>query len=225
MNQTPYIMKDTIGLSLIAGIIFMSGFVFLEPTVGLAVEDQVVITQTVTSGISISSPADVTMSQALTVSADTSVGTSTWTVTTNNVTGYTLSVSASSTSPCPLNTASIMRKSLCDISTASGFTDIATTSKAVWSVTSDYAFGYSAFGNDTTGHGTGSQCSSTANVPSSTLLYQGFNGTTLIQIASSSVKTGTSGTATNVCYAVEQDAVFAPSGTYKATTTATAVVQ
>jgi len=52
-------IKEIIAASLIAGVLMLSGFVFIEPAISLAVEDQVVINQAVTSGITISSPSDI----------------------------------------------------------------------------------------------------------------------------------------------------------------------
>jgi len=217
--------KLSVLVAAVLTVIMSLGFIMFEPQLGLAVEDQVVVNQSVTSGIAITSPSDVTMSRAITSAANTSVGTSTWTVTTNNQAGYTLSLSASSTAGCADKGGEGTLDALCDVATGEAFTDVASSTKATWSVTSDYAFGFSSTGTDVTGWGTGSVCESTVHIPSATLFYQGFDGTNLIEIASSTSVTGTSGTATDVCFAAEQNGVFAPSGSYQATTTATAVVQ
>lgn len=220
--------RDFAGAILAVAMVVLAAFVALEPAIASAVEDQVVVTQEVTAGITISSPSDTSMSRALTVTDSTSIGTTTWTVTTNSQSGYTMSLTASSTAGCDSESAQdsdTVPDTLCDVGNGEAFNDLATTSKATWSVTNDYQFGYSAVGNDVTGHGTGSSCGET-HTPSTTLTYQGLDGTnTSYQVASSTSETGTTGTGTDVCWAVEQQGVFAPSGSYQATTTATAVVQ
>ena len=160
--------------------------------------------------ISISAPTNITM-DALTITQNSAVATTTWTVITNDAAGYTLSVNASQ-APAMKN-----------LATGATFADQGATT-TVWSVSNAYAFGFSATGANTTGFGTGSQCApTTANVPSTTLWWRGFSGATTIQVASSSAATAQAGTATTVCLADAQNTVFAPSGTYVATTTATAV--
>ncbi len=200
---------NVLSLSLVVSVLAFSAFVGLEPRLAAAVSDSVTVTQDVTAGISISSPADVTMN-ALTTTQNTSVGTSTWTVITNNAAGYTLGVKADYTG-----------KTAALTSSTDQFADYATSSPSLWSVTNNYMFGFAPFGNDTTGYGTGTLCESANDTPSTTLYYVGFYSADR-QIASSSSETTQAGTATTVCYATEQDTVWAPSGTYTATITATA---
>ncbi len=221
-------MKEIIGGSLAVSMVMFSGFTVLEPQFVSAVtttQDQVVVSQTVTSDISITSPADTSMSRALTTTEDTAVGTTTWNVKTNSRTGYTMTIAASSTAGCQDHDGLGVPDALCDKNTGEAFNDIATTSKATWSVSNGYFFGWSALGNHTTGFGTGSFCNAAAHVPSTTLLYQGFDGTRTYQFASSTSETNQAGTDTNVCFAVEQETVYAPSGSFQATTTATATIQ
>lgn len=204
-----YIMEDTMGevgtgVSSSANYILKAGYQQMQG-----------------SYLSLSAPTDITMTP-LSLSQNTAVGSAGWTVITDNGAGYTLSINASSTSPCPLNAGGV-RNALCNMSTSNAFTDLATTSKTTWAVSSAYKFGYSVFGNDTTGHGTDADCIAGTDVPSATLLWQGFDGTKLIEIASSTSRTSPSGTVSTLCVAVEQNSVFAPSGTYQATTTATLI--
>jgi len=163
------------------------------------------------STISISSASGITLS-ALTITQDTAVGSTTWTVTTDNPAGYSLSVKASAS---PALTDSGAGNSFAD------YTETVAGSPETWSVTNAYEFGFSAFGADVDGYGTDTDCAAGFNVPSATLLWEGFS-TTDIEIASSSAST-VSGTDSTLCVATEQDTVFAPSGTYTATITATAV--
>ncbi|MCK5022167.1 MAG: hypothetical protein KAR54_02890 [Candidatus Pacebacteria bacterium] len=211
LNFTSFFAKTLI-LCLFVFIFIFYGFALFEPSRVMAVTDEVVVSQTVTSGITISSPDDITLT-ALSLTQNSAVGSTTWTVITNNQAGYTLSVKASS-SPA-----------LVDSTTSESFTDYTSSGKEAWSVSDAYEFGWSAFGDDVTGHGTDTNCVATTDVPSSTLLWEGFNGTADIQMGSSTSETIQAGTDTTLCVATEQDTVFAPSGTYAATLTATAVVQ
>ncbi len=166
------------------------------------------------SSISISSAPDITMNP-LTISQNSSVGSTTWNVATSNTTGYLLNV-RSLTSPA-----------LVDSSTGESFADYTESSPGVkeqWSVSNAYEFGFSAFGDDVSGYGTDTDCSSGADVPSATLLWEGFS-TSNIEMASSSLPTPSSGTDSTLCVATEQDSVFAPSGNYTTVIVATAVTQ
>jgi hypothetical protein len=187
----------------------------LEPATASAAvaSSSVVITLNVTQGISISSPINSSMSATLGVAQNSAVGTTTWTVITNDVAGYTLSVNATNTPAMKTGSASVA--------------DYQTTGTPnTWSVSSgNAAFGYSAFGTDvpTGTWGTGALCSGASgpNATSTTLKYEGFT-TSPFQVASRAATTTPSGIATTVCYAVEQNNVFIPSGTYTATIVATA---
>ena len=172
----------------------------------------VVITLNVTSGISINAPASSTMSTNLSVAQNSAVGTTTWIVTTNDVNGYTLALNATS-APAMTQGAT------------SSIADYQTGAPNTWTVANGAAFGYSAFGSDvSTGTwGTGSVCSgaSGSNATSTTLKYKGFT-TSPFTVASRAATTTFSGSPTTVCYAVEQNNFFVPSGTYQATIVATA---
>ncbi len=197
--------------------------------------DNVLVTLDVTTGITISNGADVIMSPDLGISANSSIGNSSWIVRTNSVNGYQLSVKA--------NTAPALKSatnSFADYPEATGTcSDPLQTTKAtceavpaIWTPTpetwnvpaSTYAFGYSAYGADTTPigkWGSGSSCGS-GGVPLGTLNYAGFTTNNNI-IATSNTVTSTSGATTNICFAAEQKNVYAPSGTYHATIIATAM--
>lgn len=93
----------------------------------------------------------------------------------------------------------------------------------VWSVASgDKEFGYSAYGTDTaTGTwGTGDSCGS-AGAPTGTAKYVGLLATDKTVATRSSV-TPFAGIDTTLCFAAEQNAVYADSGRYTAVVTATA---
>jgi hypothetical protein len=194
-------------------LVLVFAFIALEPLVAHAVSDDVVVTQAVTAGISITDGAAITMT-ALSTSQNTAVGTSAWTVSTNNATGYTLSVAASTTAALKDGS-----KEFAD------YTPAVAATPETWSVNSAYEFGFSARGTDvTTGTwGTDADCVNATNVPSSTLKWRGFDGATGITVASNSSTTSTTGTATSLCVATEQNGIYAPSGSYTATITGTAI--
>lgn len=213
LRYTQSMKKIVNVLSLVLTLALMLSTAYLtfesNEAIALSATDTVVITLTVDAGISITDAPNRSMSQSLGVAADTAVASSTWNVKTNNALGYALSVRASTTPAMQSGSNSI--------------TDYQTGSPNTWSVTNDARFGYSAYGTDvSTGTwGTGSNCQAAAHVPSASLNYKGFT-TTNFQIATRSATTTTAGIDTTVCYAVEQDTFYIPSGTYTATIIATA---
>ena len=189
----------------------------LEPiTVGAVTQSSsAVITLNVTTGIAISSPGNSTMSTSLGAAQNSAVGTTTWNVSTNNLIGYNLT----------LNATSAPAMQLASTTASSTIPDYQTGAPNLWSVASgNSAFGYSVFGTDSpTGTwGTGAACSGVnANATSTTLKYKGFT-TSPVLVANRSATTTIAGVNTTVCYAVEQNGVYIPSGTYQATIVATA---
>jgi len=173
----------------------------------------VVVTLNVDTGISISAPGNSNMSTHISVAQNSAVGTTTWTVTTNDVNGYTLGLNATSTPAMQQNSTTTIA-------------DYQTGAPNTWSVTNGAAFGYSAFGSDvatsTWGNAT-SSCSggTNGNATSTVLKYKGFT-TSPSTVASRSATTTFAGSSTTVCYAAEQNNFFIPSGTYQATIVATA---
>ena len=208
-------IKKIIGVVSISLLLVQVIYVYsIEPRVVTAATatDAVVVTLTVDSGISITSPTDVTMAPNISMSANGSIGSATWNVKTNNTAGYTLAVKASA-SPALVSGGN----SFAD------YTEVAAGTPELWSVpASNKEFGFSARGTrvNTTTWGTGADCGS-AGAPNATLKYIGFE-TADRQISTSSTFTTTSGEDTVLCLAAEQDTVYAPSGTYTATITATA---
>lgn len=208
-------MKKILSATFISLFLIQVLYVFIfETTIVSAAtaSDNIVVTLNVDAGITISDGAAVTMSPNLGTSVNGSIGSSSWLVKTNNTTGYKLDVKASA-SPAL-------------VSGGNSFADYTETSIGVpetWSVPlSAKEFGYSAYGNDTltATWGTGAGCGS-SGAPLGTMKYVGFK-TTDKTIATTGVPTPYAGTTTNICFAVEQDTVYAPSGTYTATITATA---
>jgi hypothetical protein len=199
----------------VISILILFLFVQLYPLAeyAFAVTDDVIVTLDVDSGITISDGAAVTMAPHIGVSANGSIGSSSWTVVTNGADGYTLAVKASA-SPALVSGGN----SFAD------YTETAAGTPELWSVGSGAKeFGYSAYGTDTaTGTwGTSASCGA-AGVPAAAQKYVGFLITDKI-IATRAITTPIAGIATTICFAAEQDTVFAAAGTYTATITGTAV--
>ena len=178
----------------------------------VSVTDDVIVTLQVDEGITITSPLDVTMSPNLGVSSNSSIGSASWTVKTNGVNGYSLTIT-SLTNPALQS----------GVNSFANYTETVAGTPELWSVPAgSKEFGYSAFGTDTPADwGTGSSCGS-GGIPTATLK---FNGTSTANdpIATRATVTPTSGIDTTICFAAEQDTIYAPSGTYTATITATAM--
>lgn len=208
------IFKKVLSISLISLLSFSALYVVVEPVVvsALTATDSIVVTLTVDSGITISTGSDVTMSPNLGVTSDTSTGSSSWIVKTNHATGYTLGVKAS-TSPALASGSN----SFAD------YTEATAGTPDLWTLaTGAKEFGYSAYGDDVPDAtwGTGSSCGSGATIPTD-LKYVGTKITDKV-IATRNSVTPTAGITTNICFAAAQKDVYAPSGTYTATITATA---
>jgi len=211
-----YTIKSTFATVSAMTLVVVGVLPAFEPVIASAVTDDVVVTQVVDSGISITSPADVAMSRNLSLTANSATAGTTWNVKTTNATGYTLSVNASAAPAMSDGTNSF-----------ADYTEATSGTPDTWSVSNAYEFGFSAFGSDVAAaYGTDTSCDGgVAHTPSANLKWRGFTGTTAIQVASSGSATAQAGTDTTVCFATEQDTVNAPSGTYTATITATAVTQ
>ncbi len=183
-----------------------------ETVIAATATDNVIVTLDVTTGITISNGADVTMVPNIGVASDGSIGTSSWVVKTNAVNGYTLAVKASA-SPALVS----------GPNSFADYTETVLGTPEAWSIASSTKeFGYSAYGTDTaTGTwGTAASCGA-GGVPNVAQKYVGFQ-TTDKTIATRASVTPTSGITTNICFAAAQNAIYAPSGTYTATITATA---
>lgn len=203
---------------LIVSVLLLTAFTYLPSYVWAqtSAEDSVLITLTVEAGILISSPSDTSMSRSLGVAADSAIASTTWTVRTNNITGYNLTLKATSSPAMKNNASSTVYVS-----------DFSTTTPTTWSVPSaSSSFGFSAYGTDvnTTTWGSDADCQAgDAHTPSATLKYSAFTTSTSSVVATRANTTPYAGIATTVCYAVGQNGYYIPSGTYTATIVATAV--
>ncbi len=226
MNPTlikvPAILIQPISLALAASLLLFAIFPTLEPAflTAATATDSVVVTLNVAAGISITSPADSTMSTTIGISTNKAIATTTWNVKTNNAAGYTLALKSATSSTPAMKQDSDNTKVIADNVAGA-------TTPALWSVGASTAeFGYSGYGTDvSTGtYGSDSSCGATST-PSTALKYTSLR-TTDRTLASRASTTTQSGIDTVVCYAVEQgSSFFIASGTYTATVTATATTQ
>lgn len=207
-------MKKVIASSVISLLFVQMIYLVVEPTIATALTaaDTVIVTLTVDSGITITAPGDVTMAPNIGVVTNGSIGSVVWNVKTNHATGYTLGVKSSST-PALVSGGN----SFAD------YTEAVNGTPEVWSVASGAKeFGYSAYGTDTptATWGTSVSCGA-AGVPAGAQKYAGFELTDLT-VATRNTITTPAGIDTTVCFAAEQNNIYANSGTYTATVTATA---
>ncbi|HEU0085348.1 MAG TPA: hypothetical protein VFQ59_00080 [Candidatus Paceibacterota bacterium] len=204
-----------VSTSLLALVLLQGAYLALEPAAVGAVTDEVVVTLVVDAGITISDGGNVTMAPNLGLISNSSIGSSLWTVVTNDTDGYTLAVKASASPALVSATSSI-----------ADYTETVNGTPEAWSIASGAKeFGFSAHGTDTdtVAWGTAASCGA-AGVPDASQKYVGFK-TTDKQIATRNAITPIAGVNTSICFAAAQNGVFADSGTYTATITATALVQ
>jgi len=213
-------MIKTVTANLIIFSLVITLISVTQPATLNAVDDSINVNLTVDSGISITSPSDVTMSN-LGTSVNTSTGSAIWNVKTNDPDGYSLSVRASA-SPAMVSGGN----SFLD------YTEATPGTPDTWSVDSGtIQFGFSGLGTDVvnvnsdrfaaTGQTTCDNGSASSTV-NSTIRFLGFE-TSNQTLATRSATTTTSGVNTTICFAAGQNGVYAPAGTYQAVITATAV--
>jgi hypothetical protein len=224
--------KEFTHATLAVMLVLTASFVALEPQISGAAsnQDQHVLTQNVTEGISINITSNTaSMNPDLSLTENVSATFFRMTVTTNAQAGYSMSVTASSTAGCTDHDGQGVPDALCDPVTGESFNDLSTTTRQLWATATStggdgYFFGFSAGGNDVSGFGSGGQFCTSNGLPYPDKLYQGFDGeNTSYEIASTTSETSTSGSVSRLCLAAEQVNVFAPSGVYYATTTVTAM--
>ena len=214
-------VKEIISLTLITSIASAFGYVNFEPEiVGAATaNDPVVVTQAVTSEISISSPADVTMSPDIAgTTGGTGNGSATWTVITNDTTGFILALKAGAT-PALASGAD----------TFAEYTEAGAVPDYTWSVasaasefgytveaatTADLAAGFKDNGSDT--------CGGAGSLDTADVCWDGFT-TSDATVINRSSETGGAGEAEVVKFRAQSGAShFQEEGSYTATITATA---
>ena len=224
-------IKKIIAASVISLVLIQLVYIAMEPTIVDANTQtaNVVVTLNVTSGVSISNTTSnlTTMTPNMGVGQHKSIGQSSFIVTTNSATGYTLSMNAS-TAPALKNGA---------VDSFADYTPTVVNTPELWSVSSGTKeFGYSVYsvlGSDHTtavgdvatatwGNKTGTTCGTPGTgVTDATLKYRDFT-TSTVQVGSRASVTPVSGIETFICFGAEENNVFASAGTYTATITATA---
>lgn len=222
-------IKEAMSLSLIISVAVIFSFVSLEPQLIMATgpgagpyEDQITITQSVTAEISITSPSNVSMSPAIPGMTGSggapSTGQAEWTVITNNNTGFSMTLIASSS---PAMQGNSQGDSFADYTPAT-----ANVPDYSWSIAASAAeFGYSvepATAADTAQIflDNGSACNTgTGQVANKCWLNA---STTAVTIINRTSETSSSGQAEVIKFQVEQGAsAFKVEDTYTATTTVT----
>ena len=217
MKNIPF--KKVIATSTISLIILPAFYsLLIEPTTALAtaVTNNVVVTLNVTSGVTISTGAAVTLLPGIGISSDKSVGGSSWSVATNSATGYTLAVHA-------LTTPALKNGSTDNFA---DYTEGTPGTPDLWGgvASGTKEFGYGAYGTDTptATWGSPTTCGNTGTgVPDALGKFRGLSASD-VTIASRATVTPTTGITTNICFAAQQNAVYAAAGTYTATVMATA---
>ena len=190
-----------------------------EPILTQAATSQtVVVTLFVGSGATITvDNTTAPLSTNISLTQNTATASSTFTVSTSDILGYTLKLNATST-PAMQNASSTIP-------------DFGTSPALYSSIlpSGQYGFGFSVYSTSspsdvpTATWGTQTGGCGGGNAPSTSLKYRGFLGASQIIVASSNATTTTSGDVVVVCYVAGQNNAFIPSGSYNATVVATAL--
>jgi len=218
------IFKKDVAAAVALLSLFYPLYAYFEPlmTKAASASDFIVVTQAVSSEITITSPADVTMSAAIPGitgnPGSPRTGSTTWTVKTNNTTGFTLALKSSTTPSMRLDAT----WTFSDYSPATaGTPDYNWTSPAA----SAAEFGYSvepATAADATAKfkDNGSACNTGTNVTANKCWYN--MSITDEAVVNRSTETSSTGEAEVVRFQTESNAKYLKEGNYTATITATA---
>jgi len=217
-------MKKTISLVTIIGLLVMANYVIFEPEFikAAATSTAITVTQEVSQEITITQPSNVTMSAAIPGitgnPGSPRTGSATWNVKTNNSTGFTLAIKASTAPAMQLNATN----------TFSDYTPaVASTPDFDWSspAASAAEFGYTVEASTTADTAqlfkdNGSACATgTANAVSKCWHNA---STTDVTGVDRGTNTGSGGEDTIVRFQTESNAKYLQEGNYVATITATA---
>lgn len=216
-------MKQTISLTLLVTVLSLGTFVVYEPQISRAIADDFTVSQTVTSEIAFSTAAaDVTMSPSLGgVTGGTSNGTTTVIVTTNDLSGYTMTIAASSS---PAMQGVSQGGSIDDYTVA-----VANTPDFTYSVPSGAEFGYTVSASTTADLAqkfldNGSACNTgSSDTSGSASCWYGLSTTATSTIVRNTA-TPASGSTSSIAFKMTiNNGSFVVEDTYIATTTLTAV--
>jgi hypothetical protein len=186
---------------------FFSYFFKNQELQAASTSDQVVVNLSVSAEITISSPSDVTLTPNIPgMTGGVATGSAAWTVTTNNSSGYKLELAASTTPAMQSGADSF-----------SDYTEATPGTPENWSVSaadSEFGFGIS---------GTHAETKYSVCTNGAGQCFEGFTGTTKMQVSHSNAETSSSGTSTSVNFKAESGSAHSqPSGAYAGYITATA---
>jgi len=209
--------KKAIRFISLSGVAFFF-YLNFESTIVDAASDQIIVTQDVSAEISITAPADVTMSPSIAgISGGTGDGTATWTVITGNSTGFNMKIKAS-TSPA----LQVSGNSFADYTEAS-----AGTPDYTWGiVAADSEFGFTVepetVGDTVAAFRDNGAACNTGALNTADRCWDGL-ATTDIDMINRTTATDGGGEAEVVKFKAQSGAShFQPEGTYTATITVTA---
>jgi hypothetical protein len=218
MKSLKKALSLSLSITLAASILYLNAV----PSIVKAVADSANVTATVTGEVSISAPADATFSASIpgvTGNQNVPVTASlTWTVTTNNATGFNMAIHADQANALHLDASNY-------------FSDHPTTPSFNWTAPSSgqASFGFSpepATATDTVlaFKDNGSACGGAGTANAVNKCWSGFNSTTDIPIINRTTQTTSAGEAEVVKFQAESYAKYLKSGNYATTVTVTATM-
>lgn len=218
-------IKQIISLTLITSIASAFGYMNFEPEIAGAATDDIVVTQTVTEELSVSAPADVTMSAAILSMTGNpgapTTGSATWNVKTSNATGFDMKIKASTDPALQLDATNQFTDygpavagtpDFTWVSPAASAAEFGFTVEAATSGDSDQKF------LDNAGV---SPCNTASGAVTVSRCWFDFNGATDVDIINRSTNTALGGEDEVVRFQAESSAKFLKEGDYTATITVT----
>jgi hypothetical protein len=218
------ILKHNLKIAVILQVFVLSLGIIFEPVIAKAIEDQFTVSQTITGEISFLTPAsNVTMSGSLTgLTGGTSNGQTQVVVLTNDSSGYTMTIKASSS---PAMQGDSQGGTISDYTSAS-----ASIPDYAFSVPTGYEFGYTVSASTTSDlaqkfldNGSNACNTGSADTSGSTSCWYGLS-TTATSTVVRATETVASGATTTVFFRVTINSGSSiPEDTYTATSTLTVV--
>ncbi|HLP44267.1 MAG TPA: hypothetical protein VK145_03250 [Candidatus Nanoarchaeia archaeon] len=216
-------VKEALGGAAILTLVIAMMFTLVEPGLSFAIEDQFTISQTVTSEISFATTAtDVTMSPSLGgITGGTSNGTTTVVVLTNDSSGYTMTIKASTS---PAMDGETTTGTIADYTpVAAGVPDF------TYSVPSSAEFGYTVLASTTSDlaqkfkdDGASTCNTGSADTSGAASCWYGLSTVATSTIFRTTATSASGSTSSVVFKLTINSGSFVPEDTYKATTTLTA---
>lgn len=216
-------VKEALGGAVILTLVIAMMFTLVEPGLSFAIEDQFTVSQTVTSEISFATTAtDVTMSPSLGgITGGTSNGTTTVVVLTNDSSGYTMTIKASTS---PAMDGETTTGTIADYTPAAvGVPDF------TYSVPSSAEFGYTVLASTTSDlaqkfkdDGASTCNTGSADTSGAASCWYGLSTAATSTIFRTTATSASGSTSSVVFKLTINSGSFVPEDTYKATTTLTA---